>query len=80
MINLLLVGAGKSTLMNSFAGRIPISGGSITLNNKVLDKQLGRQMRFVLQDDLFFPTLTLMETITVKLFFVYDKSNTSIVK
>ena len=58
-------GAGKSTLLNAIAGRLPISGGSITLNNKILDKRLSRKMRFVLQHDLFFPTLTLMETITV---------------
>ena len=58
-------GAGKSTLLSALAGRIPISSGQITLNDKILDKQQSRKMRFVLQDDLFFHKLTLLETVTV---------------
>ncbi|KAM7253695.1 hypothetical protein ACFE04_031377 [Oxalis oulophora] len=62
-------GAGKSTLLDALAGRIAKQSlkGSISLNGEdVLDKNsslLKSISAYVMQDDLFFPMLTVEETL-----------------
>jgi len=59
-------GAGKSTLLDILAGRLESQGlkGSITLNNKPIDKLLFRKSSgYVMQSDALFPMLTVQETI-----------------
>ncbi|XP_048781230.1 uncharacterized protein LOC125683804 [Ostrea edulis] len=56
-------GAGKSTLLNTIAGRIPLSSGTITVNGHSITKDLRRKLCYVLQQDIFFSSLTLRETL-----------------
>ncbi|XP_062612613.1 uncharacterized protein LOC134274352 [Saccostrea cucullata] len=56
-------GAGKSTLLNTLAGHTPLSSGTITVNGHPISKDLGRKICYVLQQDIFFPSLTLRETL-----------------
>lgn len=56
-------GAGKSTLLNTLAGHTPLSSGTITVNGQNITKDLRRKICYVLQQDIFFSSLTLRETL-----------------
>lgn len=56
-------GAGKSTLLNTLAGRTPLTSGTISVNGHNITKDLRRKICYVLQQDIFFSSLTLKETL-----------------
>jgi ABC-type multidrug transport system fused ATPase/permease subunit len=56
-------GAGKTTLLNALAGHTPITSGKILLNSKKMSKKMKRKISYVQQADIFFPNLTLRETL-----------------
>ncbi len=60
-------GSGKTTLLNTLAGQVKKSSGLMTLNGRKLTKKNRRKTSYVLQADIFFPNLTLRETITVSM-------------
>nr|BBC77942.1 ABC transporter [Thermobia domestica] len=56
-------GCGKTTLLNALSGRIKIDSGSIRLNRENICKRLRKKICYVLQQDIFFPDLTLRQTL-----------------
>ncbi|GAB5354528.1 hypothetical protein AAMO2058_000126200 [Amorphochlora amoebiformis] len=54
-------GSGKTTLLNSLAGRIKTSNGKILLNGRPPVKAMKRYIAYVLQDEMFFGTMTVRE-------------------
>ncbi|XP_076106535.1 uncharacterized protein LOC143075118 isoform X2 [Mytilus galloprovincialis] len=56
-------GSGKTTLLNTIAGRVQSTSGEITMNGQYFNKHLRRRLGYVLQDDVFMPSLTLYETL-----------------
>ena len=58
-------GCGKTTLLNTLAGRA-LSGvtGDIWFNNQRYEKGMKRKLAYVLQQDLFFETLTVKQQLT----------------
>ncbi|KAL0365814.1 UNVERIFIED_CONTAM: ABC transporter G family member 25 [Sesamum radiatum] len=59
-------GSGKSTLLNALAGRLHHGHGltgTILFNNRKLTKSVQKKTGFVSQDDVFYPHLTVRETL-----------------
>ncbi len=61
----LSIGCGKTTLLNTLAGRA-LSGvrGDIWFNDQQYDKAMKRRLAYVLQEDLFFGSLTVKQQLT----------------
>eukprot|EP01026_Neomeris_dumetosa_P054850 TRINITY_DN494_c0_g1_i3.p1 TRINITY_DN494_c0_g1~~TRINITY_DN494_c0_g1_i3.p1 ORF type:complete len:686 (-),score=55.92 TRINITY_DN494_c0_g1_i3:520-2577(-) len=60
-------GSGKTSLISVLGGRAPEIvqyDGQIMFNGTHLSKNVKRNLGFVLQDDLLFPTLSVLETLT----------------
>lgn len=58
-------GSGKSTLLSALGGRDKgtINSGSITYNGKTFSKKVKQNMGYVAQDDVFYPHLSVAETL-----------------
>jgi len=62
-----VAGSGKTTLTNVLTATITRTCGHVTLNGEPLDRRWRRKMAYVMQKDAFYASLTLRETLTVKL-------------
>jgi ABC-type multidrug transport system ATPase subunit len=58
-------GGGKTTLLNTLAGREVMESGEVTYNGVALNKSMKHKLSYVLQEDAFFSNLTLRETLSV---------------
>ncbi|KAF7803509.1 ABC transporter G family member 9-like [Senna tora] len=58
-------GSGKTTLLTALGGRLngAITSGSITYNDKPFSKQVKQNMGYVAQNDVFYPHLSVTETL-----------------
>jgi ABC-type multidrug transport system ATPase subunit len=56
-------GCGKTTLLNTLSGRLKLDSGQIFFNRDLLCKRWKRKICYVLQQDIFFPDLTLRQTL-----------------
>jgi ATP-binding cassette subfamily G (WHITE) protein 2 len=57
-------GSGKTTLLSALGGRLSgLTSGSITYNDKPLSVAMKRNTGFVAQHDMFYPYLTVTETL-----------------
>ncbi|XP_054801414.1 ABC transporter G family member 9-like [Prosopis cineraria] len=58
-------GSGKTTFVAALGGRLreSITSGSITYNGKLFSKQVKQNMGYVPQNDVFYPHLTVSETL-----------------
>ncbi|XP_073131478.1 ABC transporter G family member 21 isoform X2 [Henckelia pumila] len=58
-------GSGKTTLLSALAGRLPGKiSGKITYNGQAFSSTMKRKTGFVTQDDVLYPHLTVLETLT----------------
>ncbi|KAG2706767.1 hypothetical protein I3760_05G117600 [Carya illinoinensis] len=58
-------GSGKTTLLTALAGRLPSKvSGVITYNGQPFSSSMKRKTGFVAQDDVLYPHLTVLETLT----------------
>ncbi|KAK9051138.1 hypothetical protein SSX86_027764 [Deinandra increscens subsp. villosa] len=58
-------GSGKTTLLTALGGRLPGKiSGTITYNNQPFSPSVKRKIGFVTQDDILYPHLTVLETLT----------------
>ncbi|XP_031273677.1 ABC transporter G family member 21 isoform X1 [Pistacia vera] len=58
-------GSGKTTLLTALAGRLPGKlSGTITYNGQPFSSSMKRKTGFVTQDDVLYPHLTVLETLT----------------
>ncbi|KAA8532762.1 hypothetical protein F0562_032795 [Nyssa sinensis] len=58
-------GSGKTTLLTALAGRLPGKvSGTITYNGQPFSSSIKRKTGFVSQDDVLYPHLTVLETLT----------------
>ncbi|XP_071705817.1 ABC transporter G family member 21-like [Rutidosis leptorrhynchoides] len=58
-------GSGKTTLLTALGGRLPgKTSGSITYNGQPFSSSFKRKIGFVTQDDVLYPHLTVLETLT----------------
>ncbi|KAK4720441.1 hypothetical protein R3W88_010674 [Solanum pinnatisectum] len=58
-------GSGKTTLLTSLAGRLHGKfSGTITYNDQQFSSSMKRKIGFVTQDDVLYPHLTVLETLT----------------
>ncbi|KAJ7954032.1 ABC transporter family protein [Quillaja saponaria] len=58
-------GSGKTTLLTALAGRLPGKFlGTITYNGQLFSRYMKRKIGFVTQDDVLYPHLTVLETLT----------------
>ena len=58
-------GAGKTTLLNALASHTPLSSGRVLLDGRRMSRKMKREVSYVQQADIFFPNLTLRETLRV---------------
>eukprot|EP00257_Ricinus_communis_P019111 XP_015578001.1 ABC transporter G family member 21 [Ricinus communis] len=58
-------GSGKTTLLTALSGRLPVKvSGTITYNGLPYSSSMKRNTGFVAQDDILYPHLTVIETLT----------------
>ncbi|KAL4586544.1 hypothetical protein LXL04_011180 [Taraxacum kok-saghyz] len=58
-------GSGKTTLLTALGGRLPgKTSGTITYNGQPFSSSMKRKIGFVTQDDVLYPHLTVLETLT----------------
>ena len=56
-------GSGKTTLLNTLSSRVRLSGGAVTLNGTRPVKAMKRFVAYVLQDEVFFGTMTVEQVL-----------------
>lgn len=62
-------GSGKTTLLSSLSGRSHLKSGAVYINGDVISKKVQRtRLGYVMQNDIFFPTLTLRQTLAYTAF------------
>lgn len=70
-------GSGKTTLLTALAGRLTGKlSGSVVYNGHPLSSSMRRNIGFVSQDDVFYPHLTVFETLTYAAMLKLPKSLT----
>lgn len=74
-------GSGKTTLLTALAGKLPGKiSGSITYNGQPFSSSMKRKMGFVSQEDILYPHLTVLETLTYTAFLRLPENLTKVQK